>query len=423
MTDFEQFKMFVDKMLESSSRNYKLKVLTEYKDDECVRFFLWFLYNPYVSTGISFKKIIKSVAIHADTRFPTLHSLLDYVITNNTGKDEVLSEIHSFESYNGIETEWDKDLFYRIICKNLPLGVDVLSVNKIMPGLVPTFNVMLANKYFDKPEIVEGKGFAITTKIDGGRIIALKKNGEVKFYTRAGQEYEGLVDIKKELEDLPIDNFAIDGEITLLHKGNLTSKDQYKQTMMITRKDGEKHGVKILAFDYMPAELFTHQAKTLPYEKRRVELNKLLSGLTYVTVLPVLYSGTDTSMILKLLNEQTSKGEEGVMINFLDAPYDFKRTNALLKVKKMQDLDLEIIGFEEGTNQNAGKLGAFIVDYKHNPVRVGSGISKELREEIWRHKEDYLGMTISVQYFEETKNQAGGISLRFPVFIDFRTDK
>lgn len=422
MKDFEVFFQFVNKMLESNSRNHKLEVLREYQNNESVRFFLHFLYNPYVTTGISFKKITKPVVYTLDNAFATVHELLTYISTNNTGKDEVLAKIHAFEDTNELD-EGIRELFYRVICKDLPLGVDVLSINKVMPGLVPTFNVMLANKYFDKPEIVEGKEFTITTKIDGGRIIALKKNGEVKFYTRAGQEYEGLVDIKKELEALPVDNFALDGEITLLDKGTLTSKDQYKQTMMITRKDGEKHGVKILAFDYMPAELFTHQAKTQAYKDRRIELEHLFSGLTYVTVLPALYSGSDTSIIMKLLNEQVSEGEEGVMINISDAPYDFKRTNSLLKVKKMQDLDLEIIGFEEGTNQNANKLGAFVVDYKGNQVRVGSGISKELREEVWKHKEDYLGITIIVQYFEETKNQAGGISLRFPVFVDFRTDK
>ena len=125
-------------------------------------------------------------------------------------------------------------------------------------------------------------------------IIALKQNGVVEFFTRAGQQYEGLVDIKAELEALPYDNFALDGEITLLDKGSLTSKEQYKQTMMITRRDGEKHGVKILAFDYMPSQLFVQQAKTQPYKERRKELEKIFSGLKYVTVLPVLYSGTDT---------------------------------------------------------------------------------------------------------------------------------
>jgi len=137
----------------------------------------------------------------------------------------------------------------------------------------------------------------------------------------------------------------------------------------------------------------------------------------------LLYIGDDTSEILKLLDTNIKAGEEGIMINILDAPYEFKRTNNLLKVKKMNDLDLEVVGFEEGSNRHSGRLGALLVDYKGNIVKVGSGFSDELRDEIWKHQDEWLGRTIVVQYFEETTNDQGGISLRFPVYLDYRTDK
>ena len=84
---------------------------------------------------------------------------------------------------------------------------------------------------------------------------------------------------------------------------------------------------------------------------------------------------------------------------------------------------MPIIGFEEGRNRHTGKLGAFLVSYKENIVKVGTGISDELREEVWNNQDKYLGVTIAVKYFEETTNDKGGISLRFPVFVDFRFDK
>jgi DNA ligase-1 len=112
------------------------------------------------------------------------------------------------------------------------------------------------------------------------------------------------------------------------------------------------------------------------------------------------------------------------MINICDAPYEFKRTNGLLKVKKMQTMDLEIIGFEEGEGRLAGKLGAVLVRYKNgNVVKVGSGFSDDLRVTIWVNQSDYLGNICEVQYFEETTNADGGESLRFPIFKDFRPDK
>lgn len=110
------------------------------------------------------------------------------------------------------------------------------------------------------------------------------------------------------------------------------------------------------------------------------------------------------------------------MLN-LDKPYVCKRTDYILKVKVMSTCDLKVVGFEEGTGKNQGKLGALIVDYKGFLCGVGSGFTDYDRDYIWNHKEEYLNKIVEVQYFEESKNQDGGISLRFPVFKKIRYDK
>ena len=56
-------------------------------------------------------------------------------------------------------------------------------------------------------------------------------------------------------------------------------------------------------------------------------------------------------------------------------------------------------------------------------MKVGSGFSDELRRQIWTHEVMIVGKIVEIQYFEETTNADGGISLRFPVFKDFRPDK
>ena len=419
------FKQFVDELNENNSRLYKMEVIKKWAESESILYFLNFLYNPYIVTGISDKKLKKDVGFQLGTcwlDYPEDSEIFEYVKEHNTGRDVDIWTVQQFRKIH-IREELH-ELFDKIITKSLSLGIDVLTINKCIPNLIPTFNVMLANKYFEKPEYVEGKHFALTTKIDGGRIIALKENGIVSFYTRAGQKYEGLVNLENDLLNLPIDNICFDGEITLLDKGNLTSKDQYKETMKITRKDGEKHGVKMLVFDVMTASQFKEQKCDNTYYERRAYLNQIFNenNLTYFENLPMLYEGYDTSEITKWLNYNIEHGEEGVMINIVDAPYEFKRTNNLLKVKKMNDIDLPILDFEEGTGKNAGKLGALITEYKGFPLKVGSGLTDELREKIWNNKEEYRGLTMSIQYFEETTNQEGGISLRFPVFLDFRYD-
>jgi DNA ligase-1 len=320
------------------------------------------------------------------------------------------------------------DLLEKLICKDLSIGCEAKTINSVIPGLIPTFEVQLAQKYFEKPERVEGKTFAITTKIDGGRIIAIKDpTGSVGFYTRAGQKYEGLVDLETAFSDSIWPNgIVLDGEITILNDAGIPSKEAYKKAMKITRSDGDKHGLKMKVFDILTYDEWINQKCEHTYDQRRMLLNNLgyCYRSSYFELLPELYRGTDTSKILELLEEAIANSEEGVMINICDAIYEFGRTWNLMKVKKMNTLDLQVVDYEEGSGRLAGTLGAIHVRYKDgNIVKVGSGFSDELRRQIWTHEVMIVGKIVEIQYFEETTNADGGISLRFPVFKDFRPDK
>lgn len=431
MKTLMHFKNFYEEIRSSNSRKFKQDILQKYKDDEQIRFYLHFAFNPYITTGISFKKLGKIVGGSNIKHLNSIPEFLTYLSQHNTGTDQVVSLCQELISNAAVQVDRDAaNLLELLICKDLSIGCDVKTINSVMPGLIPQFSVQLAEKYFDKPEKIEGKEFAITTKIDGGRIIAIKEKGQVSFYTRAGQRYEGLVDLEKEFADRLPDNFVFDGEITLLNNKGVPSKDAYKQAMKITRSDGEKHGLKMLVFDGMLAADWRAQNCPYSWSYRRSALEAIFcSGgeFTYFELLPVLYQGTDTSKILELLDSEIARDQEGIMINICDAPYEFKRSWNLMKVKKMNTVDLEIVGFEEGSGRLAGTLGAIHVRYKDgNIVKVGSGFSDELRKLIWKNawlEQTDLGKIVEIQYFEETTNADGGISLRFPVFKDFRPDK
>lgn len=422
-----KFKEFVDEIRESAARTHKQKVLEKWKENVIILTYLQFAFNPYTTFGISGKKLNKVVPETSITGVHSVFELLTYLSQHNTGTDQIIGLCQDFIDGVAVSDPDAAILLEQIIRKEFTIGCDAKTINAVIPGLIPVFNVQLANKYFDKPEYVEGKTFALTKKIDGGRIIAIRENGEVSFYTRAGQKYEGLTDLAAELFTTFPDGIVLDGEITLLANPlGLSSKDQYKQTMKITRKDGEKHGVKMLVFDILTVEEFRTQTCEHTYDERR----NLLEGLfgttkrTYFELLPVLYRGKDTAEITKYLDQLTAEGEEGVMINICDAPYEFKRTNNLLKVKKMDTLDLEIVGVEAGEGRLANTLGAIHVRYKDgNIVKVGSGFSDWMRDEIWQNQIYYIGKIAEIQFFEETKNDKGGVSLRFPIFKEVRLDK
>ena len=430
MRTLVKFKLFVAEIQASNSKKYKQEVLKKFKDDEVIQKYLKIAFDPYTVYGISYKKLSTQIR-SASNYIPKTNSvfeLFDYLAVHNTGTfDDILECCNALEAVAAYDLE-SSYILTKLICKDLSIGVEAKTINSVIPGLIPTFDVQLAQKYFDKPEKLEGKTFALTTKIDGGRIIAIRETDGVSFFTRAGQRYEGLVDLEREMMETFPEGTVLDGEITILENAGIPSKEAYKQAMKITRSDGEKHGLKMLVFDAMEISEWKAQKSDHDWVERRALLEGLFfygpQNRTYFELLPVLYRGSDTSKVLEYLDQALANNEEGVMINICDAPYEFGRTWNLMKVKKMNTLDLQIVGFEEGSGRLSGTLGAIHVRYKNNNiVRVGSGFSDDLRDQIWEYQTHYSGKIVEIQYFESTTNADGGESLRFPVFKDFRPDK
>jgi DNA ligase-1 len=96
----------------------------------------------------------------------------------------------------------------------------------------------------------------------------------------------------------------------------------------------------------------------------------------------------------------------------------------LSKYKSFFDDEYEVIDTEmgpfryvkDGAECEETMLSCVMINHKGYTVRVGSGFSIEQRQEFYKNPKKILGKVATVQFFEETKNQEGGISLRFPTF-------
>ena len=194
---------------------------------------------------------------------------------------------------------------------------------------------------------------------------------------------------------------------------------QGKAASKIIRLKGDtpKTGLTYRVFDCLPAEEFFSQKSYTTYDQRRQTLESF-PKMTHVEVLPVLYRGDDTSKIIEWLDKITAEGGEGVMVNLVNSPYRFTRCWDIMKVKKFQSLDLEVIDLEEGSGRLAGILGAILVRYKGgNIVRVGSGFSDEERALYWSQPGLILNRVCEIKFFEESTNADGTFSLRFPTWV------
>ena len=413
----EEIIKIINQLREESSTNGKLKILKDNSDNKLLKKVLYYTYNPFMKYGMSEKTIKPIVNI---TEFPTnIFKLLDILSSSNIN-DNLRNEVNMF--LGNIRSVEEQDLYKCMLLKDLKIGLNAKSINKIWKDLIPQFNVMLADKYFEKQQKVKGKEFIITQKLDGSRFMLIKDNlGNVKCYTRQGQEVNGLIEFENDFKLIP-NNTVIDGEV-LLNKQGLHSKDLYRETMKEFRKKGEKHGLILNAFDILTFDEFKEGKSKTKCKDRKQQLHDLINNNNFTNIIevPIRYIGKDENMIIKLLDEAVNNDEEGVMVNLADAVYECKRTTNILKAKLMKSCDLCIVGFEEGEGNFKGTLGATLVEYKNNIVKVGSGYQIEERNSIWANKDKLIGRIMEVQYFEESINSKTGLaSLRFPVFKDIR---
>ena len=362
----------INQLRNESSTNGKIKILKDNKDNELLKKVLEYTYNPFKKYGVTEKVLIPT---NEEFNNIELFQLLD-LLSNSNINDSLRKTVNSF--LGSIQFKEERDLYVCMLLKDLKIGCNSKTINKVWKDLIPSFNVMLADKYFEKQQKVKGKEFIITQKVDGSRFVLIKDNlGNVKCYTRQGQEVDGLVEFENDFKLIP-NNTVIDGEV-LLNKQGLHSKDLYRETMKEFRKKGEKHGLILNAFDILTFDEFKEGKSKTKCKDRKQQLHDLINNNNFTNIIevPIRYIGKDENMIIKLLDEAVNNDEEGVMVNLADAVYECKRTTNILKAKLMKSCDLCIVGFEEGEGNFKGTLGATLVEYKNNIVKVGSGYHLE----------------------------------------------
>lgn len=395
----------------------KTAILKENKDNELLQKVLFYTLDSFKKYKISEKTFETYGCLQSN--YNDIFTLLDVLSANNIN-DNLKNEAVGF--VNSADEEL-QDLFKCMLIKDLRIGIAEKGINKVFKDLIPTFSCMLSESIFKNNNMqrVQGKEFIITQKLDGNRILAIKQNDKVEFYTRQGKPLEGLVELEEDFKSFP-NNMVLDGEILLENKNNLNSDELFRETMKECRKKGIKHGLYFNAFDLVTLEGFGKGIDTTPCATRKERLHNLIveNNFRYIVEVPILYKGKDLDKIDEYLQLAISKGQEGCMVNLCEAPYEGKRVKTQLKVKAMNEIDLRVVGVFEGEGEFKGTLGGVKVVLTHEgkqyDVAIGSGFSKKEREIYWEDSSLIIGKIIRVQYFEISQNQCGGYSLRFPVF-------
>lgn len=421
--------LYIFNLLKSTSgKNDKAEIIKGFENNELFTSSMKFLLNPFITTGISKKRLSKDLnGVYHSTKskIKTLTEALTYIKNHNTGRDEDVLEIQGYLSLLKDNYKFDGDkvtLIEQLLTKELKLGIDsTWNKNVSDENKIPEFGCQLAKKYEDHESKIKGV-FTLTKKLDGTRLIIIKENGVSKAHTRSGLEYEGLEDILSEIDLCERDNFILDGELLAEENDSLTSGELYAETVSKAMSKGKnKKGLEFHVFDILPLDEFRNGKSKKNHIARKIELDNFVKSQNFklVKALKTLFQGDDKSKIVDYADYATEQGWEGLMVN-LDKPYVCKRTDSLLKVKKFHTCDVLVTDVIEGDGKNKGMLGAITVRFRHEyeeyECNCGSGFSDEERKFYWDNPEKLIGKIVELGYFEVSKNKDGGYGLRFPTW-------
>ena len=418
MTDLEQIQEFVDAQNATNSNTDKLNVLKKYANNEAVRNALEYTYNTFKQYGVTSancKKNSKLIKYGYSDLFKLLDDLSIRFITGHTA----ISLVNGFVEAN----KKHEELIFSIIDRNLKTRSTTSMINKVIPGLIPTFDVALANSYDEKmaKKVDFNDTWFVSRKLDGCRCICIiNEYGEPTYFSRAGNEFLTLKNLDAEIISLGLKNMVIDGEICMLDaNGNENFQGIIKE---IKRKDHTIENPFFYMFDILTLEEFVNKEGTTPFGVRNVQLENLFfqREFNHIDYLPQTIL-IDEQMLMFHVSTAKENGWEGLMLR-KDAPYQGKRSNDVLKVKQFFDAEYVVVDVENAVNRVIvdGKeveemmMRNVVIEHKGNRVQVGSGFSHEQKRFYFENPNEIIGKQITVQYFEESRNQNGGISLRFP---------
>lgn len=416
----EELRLFIDEMQATSSSLDKVAILK--RQSEFIQKVLEYTYNPYKQYNVTSKTCKKNVGLFCYNRYNSIFELLDDLTNRvHTGHDAI-ALVNGFVTANPSY----EDIIYRIIDKDLEIRAGAKVLNKAFTGLIPEFNVALAQNYDGKCDWNDN--WYASRKLDGVRCLAVvDTEGTCTLYSRMGKEFTTLNKIKHAIEATGIINYVFDGEICLLDEdGNEDFQSVMKE---LRRKDHQIENPVFMIFDMIHKTEFDKGKSTDILSERLHTLRSWIGPQGIMKPFRTLRY-LDQAVItdgrhFDMWGQRASDGNwEGFMLR-KDTEYEGKRSKNLLKVKTFHDAEYTVVDADfgpmavvrDGKEKQETMLAQVYIEHKGYKVKVGSGFSQEQRITHYVpdfHPDSIVGKTITVQYFEETNNDKGGISLRFP---------
>ncbi|HSC16705.1 MAG TPA: DNA ligase D [Gammaproteobacteria bacterium] len=278
-------------------------------------------------------------------------------------------------------------------------------------------------------------------KYDGYRLFAEKRGGEVKLYSRAGNDFTATFpEIADIAAALPFSQFIIDAEVVVLDARGLPSFSLLQKRGRLTRRADVARAAlelpcSIYAFDLLAFDDL--DLRSLPLLERKTALRALLpvSGA-------MRYSEHFEEQGEALFDEAERMGLEGIIGKRAASPYASKRSTDWIKVNAAKSDDFVVVGYLPPKQGGKGFGALLLGQYRDGELtyagRAGSGfaardfavlepllaakpkaeppVAAELaRGSVWIAE----GPVVQVKFKQRTPDGM----LRQPVYMRLRADK
>ncbi len=285
---------------------------------------------------------------------------------------------------------------------------------------------------------------AIEWKVDGARIQAHRRGGEVRIFTRNLADITGRIpEVVASMQNLEVESIVLDGEVIALQSRGRPHPFQVTMSRFGSKQNPANMAreLPLTAFFFDCLHLNGKDLIDLPGAERATFLERTVPASLRVPREIVDEAGAAESFFKRALE----RGHEGVMIKSLVVPYEAgRRGSGWLKVKPVHTLDLVVLAAEWGSGRRRGWLSNLHLGARDPQtggfVMLGKtfkGLTDAMLEwqttrflELETHREGHVvylrpeqvaevafdGLQLSSRY-------PGGMALRFARVKGYREDK
>jgi hypothetical protein len=418
-----------------SKRSHKLTVIRKYQDNELFKRVLTLALDPYINFYIrQIPDYDPKGGKTLDWALAELEKLSNRQLTGHAGIEHLRSIL------SGVSLD-DAIVVGRIIGKDLRCGAADGTVNSVIDGFIPTYPCLLARPY-DAKNINNITYPALSQlKADGIRVNFHVSGTTVSICGRSGRSVYLLGEMDTDIRDLGA-QFAVpvvfDGELVVVDKdGKLLSRKVgngiINKAIKGTISPAEAKMVRAQLWDVIPLSEFIIGKSSEKYKERFKKVSNAIAATAQIEK-PAKYWIIPSKEVASLpeavthFQEMLEAGEEGTILKNYIGLWEDTRSKHLVKFKAEKDADLEIIGWNPGTGKFTNMVGSLITASSDRKVVTSiSGFSDDLRAEITRDIDSWMGSIVAVLYNEritsQGKDREDVDSLFLPRFAERRYDK